>query len=171
MMVALNVLKCHWTVYLKWFKLQKKSYVTCMLPHLKSICHYDPSLNLALFSDKFHQASWSVWTERETLPEIKFCRSVLVERKRQRCYISPILHYSLPLQPLRNKPLLRSLGVLDCAQAAGGASAVGADRLCLSLCCFHWLQFARYRSGFARIQREFCNQNHCLNATVLTQEF
>lgn len=29
---------------------------------------------------------------------------------------------------------MRSLGALDCAQAVGGASAVGADRLCLSLC-------------------------------------
>lgn len=33
-----------------------------------------------------------------------------------------------------SKRLLRSLGVPDCAQAGGGASAVGADRLCLSLC-------------------------------------
>lgn len=81
------------------------------------------------------------------------------------------LQYSLPLCPLGNKPLWRSLGVLDCAQAVGGASAVGADRLCLSLlalplCCW----FARCRPAFARTWREIYNLNHCLNAAVLTQE-
>ena len=117
-----------------------------LLQFFKSICHYDASLNSALphclFSDNFHQAFVSLFglIERETVSEIKFCSSVLVERKRQWCYVSFTASSRVCLCSLSGRPLLRSLGVLGCAQAVGGASAVGADRLCLSLsavsiCC------------------------------------
>lgn len=67
-----------------------------MLPQfLKSICNYNASVSLTLphclFSDNFPQVSVGLFAVigRETLSEIKFCSSVLVERKRRWCYISP----------------------------------------------------------------------------------
>lgn len=95
-----------------------------MLPQfLKSICHYIFIKLPILFG----------LVGRETVSETNFHGSFLVNMQKQWFYISPTAFSRVCLCSFSGKSL-RPLGVLDCAQAVGGASAVGADWLCLSLC-------------------------------------
>ena len=129
------------------------------------MCHYDTSLSLVLPLSLiiFIRLPIGLFglVGREMVSEIKFCSSVLVERKRQWFCISPTPSSRVCLCGFSGKPL-RLLGVLDCAQAVGGASAVGAGlALPFSVCCFHLLQFIRCRPSFARLPREIYSLNHC----------
>lgn len=130
----------------------------------KSICHYDTSLSLALPLSLIIfirlPIGLSGLVGRETVSEIKFCSSVLVERKRRWFYISPLPPVEWSLWLLRKT--IKTSGCPGLSPGCGWSFSCWC-RLALpfTVCCFHLLKFTRCRPSFARIPREIYNLNHC----------